>query len=449
MNERLESSPRWLGRTLFLMRWHFLVIGLLLVLSAVGFAGYLYWLEFRRIDVGWSLRIERPRDIYEAGMQLQTPLIVFLALAGLILLHAANRARLWGVRLAAVLLLVASGGAAVFLWWLASNPPEAGSSVIGDAVRNVPWAVRAVAVVLFGQFVLTLWYGIASFARVVRDQRAEPGTTLYHLMVAGVVLAVLLVIGLGVTLGIVTDELYEWPIDQPDPGELLYATMFDDFNDEWDIFTGRDAAETVPADQLGLTTGAGAYHPVDGSALAVTYSAVESQKVLWSTLNRKFRDMDFRVTTQRVSGPLDNQLGVMFRYQDEEHFLLFRISSDGYYSLEKVQGDSQETISEWGLSDIVRQENAANTIRIVARGDTFWFFINGQPAPLCLKGEYENSDWNLFEPGVCDTSEPTYVYHDDTFRQGRIALAAGSSSDLSAPVVIAFDDVLIVGPEPE
>ncbi|NLE51818.1 MAG: hypothetical protein GX613_10475, partial [Chloroflexi bacterium] len=33
------------------------------------------------------------------------------------------------------------------------------------------------------------------------------------------------------------------------------------------------------------------------------------------------------------------------------------------------------------------------------------------------------------------------------FSQGGIALAAGTSIDLSAPVVIAFDDLTITGPD--
>lgn len=459
------ESPGWLVWTLRAMQAHFLVAGAATLLGAVGLLGYLYWLEFRRIHLGLSLRIAHPGDIYRPALQWQLALVVVLAVISLVQLQAARwlnqrrRAGLrWG-RVAAVLLWVGLP-AGVLVWMLVSSSPDASddSGLIQDAIRNVSWAAYAAAVLLFLQSALAVWYVIASGLRAMRRacpvQDAGSHAVLrwlgYGLITAGIVALV----GLGLGLGVLTDWLYEVPVSDPQPGELLYATTFEALNDEWDIYTGRDAAEIMAASGLGAGDVGRANTPIAGETLVVTYSAIETNKVAWSVLDRKYRDMDLRVTVQRISGPLDNQFGVIFRYRDAENFYIFRVSSDGYYSLIKVQDGISETISEWGLSDSIHQDveeqaetsslfHAVNTIRVVTRDDRFRFFVNGQPMPLCLKGDNENSMW---ETGVCTTSELTYVYQDDDFWQGRVALAAGSSNDLSSPVVIAFDDVLITGP---
>jgi hypothetical protein len=65
--------------------------------------------------------------------------------------------------------------------------------------------------------------------------------------------------------------------------------------------------------------------------------------------------------------------------------------------------------------------------------------------PLCLKGENKNSMW--IGPGECLTDELRYVYRDSAFKQGRIALAAGTI--YGSEVQVAFDDLVVVGPDPD
>lgn len=453
-----EEPTGWHGWTMAAMQVHFLLAGLGLAVGAAGLLGYLYWLELRRADLGWGLRFGRPGDMYQPGVQALFGLLLLLGLASLIQVRAANvlvrrsRTGLWLVGLAALMLLVAGLPISAFVWWMADHASSAagGGRLVEQNIHRYSGWVRALAGLVLGQSLLALGYLAALILGVVRRvcrERSVTNPAVARLQVAGAILWVALLAGLGVGLGMATGELYEWPVAEPDPGALLYATTFDRFNEEWDLYGGRDAATVTGAAGLGLTAVSNGSTPVQGAALAVTYGSPETNKVAWSVLDRTYRDMDLRVTAQRVSGPLDNQLGVMFRYRDDENFYVFRISSDGYYSLEKVQDGIPQTISEWGLSDMVRQGDAANTVRVVARGDAFRFYVNGQPVPLCFKGEFENSMWA--EPGECMTAEPTFIYRDGDFRQGRVALAAGSSSDTSEPVVVAFDDVVIVGPQPD
>ena len=65
--------------------------------------------------------------------------------------------------------------------------------------------------------------------------------------------------------------------------------------------------------------------------------------------------------------------------------------------------------------------------------------------PLCMKGENELSMWASWEgPGICFTDALRYVYEDGAFKQGRLALAAGTID--GSEIRVAFDDLVIIGP---
>lgn len=434
-------AARWLTR---IMRAHFALVGVVLFGASIGLLAYLYSLEFTRIDLAWTLRIERAGDIYDPSVQAKMAAAVALSLTSVLYFRAVaaldqrrRGAAIW-VRLAALLLAV-SLPAGVLLWLRAGQASELG--VTAQLIQDVQVVARVVAVLLVGQGVLAILYWIMGGRRLMRLEDADhaSGARWRHLRRAAVVLWLVALMAPGATLAVLTDWLVELPVDPPEPGQLLYATTFDDFNDEWDLYTGRDAAQVQRiANDEGQPD----------SVLVIEYGSGAPDEVVWSSLNRKFSDFDLRVTARLLDGPVDqNQFGVVFRYRDENNFYIFRISADGYYSLGKVRNGVQEKISDWGVTDLIHQGNALNEIRVVGYGDTFVFFINGQPVPLCLKGENETSMWANWEgPGICYTAEPTPVFRDNAFAQGRIALAAGTID--GSEIAVAFDDVILTGPSP-
>jgi hypothetical protein len=450
---RLRRAP-WVLRV---MRIHFALIGIMLFLAALGFFGYLYWRDFQRVDLGLSLKIERAGDIYRQNVQFEFAAAVALGVASLIpfravsLLSQGRRSGLTWARVAAVMLLVSSL-LGFWLWRMVSSSSAVTSSATGlihQVLRAVTWVIAAAAVL---QAILALWYVISTYwvglREVCADERPVSYPALRHIRRFSISVWVIAMIALGLTLGVLTDWLYEVPVPRPDPGQLLYATTFDAFNDEWDIYPGRDSAQIVGSETLSLATTGDHVAALSGNALTISYGSGMSDEVVWSTLSRKFNDIDLRVTTRQISGPIDqSQYGVIFRYRNATNFYVFRISSDGYYLLAKVKDGVQERISDWGISEAIHQGQAANEIRIVARGDEFRFYVNGQPMPLCLKGTNETSMWASWEgPGICYTDELTYIYTDGAFKQGRIALAAGTLD--GSDVAVAFDDLLMVGPDP-
>lgn len=434
---------RWVVR---LARAHFALVGVVLFGAALALLAYLFTLELKRVQLSWPLRIERAGDIYQASVQWKMAATVGLALGSVLYFRAASalerrdRQAVRWTRLAATLLLI-SLPAGLVLWWRADQAGNLGATA--QLLQDVQTVARATALLLMAQGILALSYWVLSTRSLAEDadadrQRAHARGWARLTRAIGVAWLIVL-LALGIVLGVLTDWLYELPVARPEPGELLYATTFDDFNDEWDVYAGRDAVQVQAVPDEG-----GQPNP----ALIVEYGSGAPDEVVWSVLDRKFSDFDLRVTARLLEGPVDqNQFGVVFRYRDESNFYIFRISADGYYSLGRVRNGVQEKISDWGVSELIRQGNALNEIRVIGYGDEFRFFINGQPAPLCLKGENETSMWANWEgPGICYTSEPAAVFRDEAFAQGRIGLAAGTID--GSDVAVAFDDVIVTGPDP-
>lgn len=459
MTELTDTSQvrsGWPELTLRLMRAHFFLFGVLLLLAALVLSYNLYLLEFERIELSSRLRIARPGDIYDQDMQVQVAGVVLLAGASVLqfqimrLLAQRRRSGLWLARLSAVFLQL--GFPAGILLWILSAPTDISEAgLVRQTLVELALVVRIVAGVLVFQSALALWYELASMlpplrrACSARDVLTNP--LLHRAQVIGVVVWGAVMVGLGVTLGVVTDWLYELPVPRPEPGELLYATSFDDLNDEWDLYPGRDAAEIVRAGDLAFESAGTWAAWLDGDALLLTHGTPLSDNVIYSTLDRKFSDFDLRVTARLVDGPVDEaQFGVVFRYRDDKNFYMFLIAADGWYSVQQVKDGERTKVSEWGLSDLVKQNDAPNELRVVAHGDEFRFYLNGMPVPLCLRGENLNSMWEWDDPTACLTDDLRFVYKDDSFVQGRIGLINGSL--YGSEITVAFDDLIIVGPDP-
>jgi len=342
----------------------------------------------------------------------------------------------------------------VIVWQAAGRLTEY-ESMVAEVLADFPWAVRLLAALLIAQSVLALAYQIIlSLPRVTQFHKQHTREVSITGRIARVLVVASLIAALmsGVVLGVLTDWLYELPAAAAEPGEVIYATSFDGYADDWDRFQGRDRAEIQPSGEFGLLAENAESPAVTGGALVITYGTPIAGGIAWSSLDRVVRDFDLRVTAQQVSGPYDqNQFGVIFRYRDEGNFYVFRITSDGWYKLAKVTDGVEEIVSDWGQSDAIHVSEMSsggemahrpNVIRIMGKGDRFRVWVNGQALPLCLRGSNAVSMWSA--PGQCFTSELVDEYVDSALGQGQIALAAGTLD--GSAVTVAFDDLVIVGP---
>lgn len=275
------------------------------------------------------------------------------------------------------------------------------------------------------------------------------------------------VLALGVVYAVFTD-IIELPISDAEPGELIYITTFDAFNDEWIL--SRDNSTTVEV----LSEDDGNQYLVLFKEGVESATEIDDGEALFTLLDRTLYNFDLRVTTTQLASDVnhDNIFGVMFGYRSEDDpYFLFQVSGDGYYRLVKIVpgADNDEVISDWidttdidveidesvenyptlirpGRNNSIRSEaDTRNELRVVIRDQTFSFLVNGEALPLCLKGSRLRSMWvdgSCFEGNI-----QSYTYSDDAYRQGQVGffISRTARSNPMADVSIAFDNVIIFG----
>jgi hypothetical protein len=129
-------------------------------------------------------------------------------------------------------------------------------------------------------------------------------------------------------------------------------------------------------------------------------------------------DFDFTVTTTQVGMGSANGYGMVFRYVDTQNFYRFDIGGDGKWAMTRRIPNDWKHITDLKSSPAIKSgNNAVNTLRVVARGNTFEFYANGV---------------------LLDTVT------DNTLPLGRIGLFASTFDDAKADV--KFDNVKVTKP---
>lgn len=276
------------------------------------------------------------------------------------------------------------------------------------------------------------------------------------------VLIVLIAILVGINF------VYENVTDTPtiltgDAGDLLYVSTFDEFLDEWQLYEGQQSAE------------------IQDDTLSISVS--EIGQAAWSVAKPIFADFDATMTTTAIEGPIDNSFGIIFRLQSQAesacnlsmiilcdvanitpilgvpirllapkqstvesiHYYTFLISSDGYYSVWEVSNGQEKQLSAWIPSPIINLDlESENTIRVVARGDQFQFFINGEQMLVCIPDDKDAV--STYSGGECLAGTMQTVLTDDSISHGQIGGAVQSTLTGGGGVVVQFDNVIVFSP---
>lgn len=236
---------------------------------------------------------------------------------------------------------------------------------------------------------------------------------------------------------------------RPAPGELLYATTFDAYNQEWAQYPGLLASEAIQG--------------------ALCVSSDSPREGAYSELDRDFSDFDMRANATWVASSTEfSELGLLFRYQDSANFYIFKLGADATYSVELVKDGQTEVLSARRESPAVRVElGQVNQMRVVGQGGSFRFYVNDQALPVCPKGSARYSTWDGEKcasndgPSASELVDLSFdigkiglgVKADEaggevTPRQpGGLCLQPNAPAGLAPLVQAAFDNVLIFGPE--
>lgn len=243
-------------------------------------------------------------------------------------------------------------------------------------------------------------------------------------------------------------------------GELLYVAGFSGFADEWDLYEGQQRARLVD-EQLELSVSA-------------------PQTATWSAARPQFADFDVSVQAVASEGPLDNAFGLVFHIRSDEQtdcdmpavllcgiedllplagaairqaldlkrsteYYAFLISSDGYYSLWRTEASQTKLLSAWIASADIRQGlGEENSIRVVAEGARYQFYVNGARHALCLPDDPGAA--STFAAGECVDGSMQDSYLAGSGGVGRLGLIAQSTASGGGGVVVRFDNMVVRSP---
>lgn len=140
---------------------------------------------------------------------------------------------------------------------------------------------------------------------------------------------------------------------------------------------------------------------------------------VWSNPGLDFADVRVNVEATKVGGNDNNDYGLICRYQDNDNFYFFIISSDGYYGIGKVLDGDQMLIGTDAMppSEVIAQGNATNRLRADCIGEHLSLYVNDQQLAS---------------------------YEDPDFSQGDVGLMAGSFD--SSGTDIHFDNFMVLKP---
>lgn len=126
----------------------------------------------------------------------------------------------------------------------------------------------------------------------------------------------------------------------------------------------------------------------------------------WASAGRELSDFHLTVEATQVAGPDDNEYGVMARMRDSGHFYRFSISGDGYYLVNKYDGEEWTPLGgDWTPTEAIHPGAATNRLEVVCQGTTMTFLVNGVQVVQIEDDSYRRGDVGLyagsfFEPGV-------------------------------------------------
>ena len=138
-------------------------------------------------------------------------------------------------------------------------------------------------------------------------------------------------------------------------------------------------------------------------------------QVAWAASQGAWQDGRIAVDATQVSGPVDNEYGILLRMEDDHTFAAFSVSGDGYVRAARyTDGEWSILGPDWMPSEAINQGAATNHLEVVAQGPQVTFWVNDQQ--------------------VLQTE-------DVEVRSGPVGLYAGAFSE--GDVVVAFDDFRI------
>ncbi len=211
------------------------------------------------------------------------------------------------------------------------------------------------------------------------------------------IIILLALISLACSVSQISQLFGEYPTNQ---GDLLFQDGFSDPSSGWDRVRTQEGMTDYEEERYRIVVNA-------------------PNADYWANPGLSFTDVLIEVDAGKVSGPDDNDYGLLCRYQDTENFYFLIISSDGYYGIGKVQGGEQVLLQppQMYYSDAIYTGDQSNHIQAECSGSRLALSVNGVK--------------------IAETT-------DSSFHEGDIGLIVGSFDDPG--VDIWFDNLMVKVP---
>jgi tetratricopeptide (TPR) repeat protein len=121
-----------------------------------------------------------------------------------------------------------------------------------------------------------------------------------------------------------------------------------------------------------------------------------SELFIWSTAGQDLADFIVEIEATQVSGPNDNGYGLLFRFQDDQHFYRFDISGDGFYLLSKRLENQWVTLVDWTESPFIHKGQATNRLKVICQSSQISLYVNDRHLTDFSDVSYSHGDIGLF-----------------------------------------------------
>jgi clostripain len=132
--------------------------------------------------------------------------------------------------------------------------------------------------------------------------------------------------------------------------------------------------------------------------------------------NQTLGDTFLIQATASYTGPVDNAYGLLFRVQageEADEFYTFRISGDGFYTVEKTEGGELKPVIDWTASSLINQaEGEANSLTVEGQGESYNLYINGQQVNTFSDPDFSGGTFGLIVDNY-DSENPANFAFDD------------------------------------
>jgi hypothetical protein len=114
----------------------------------------------------------------------------------------------------------------------------------------------------------------------------------------------------------------------------------------------------------------------------------------WASDAPIVEDFIITVDATHVSGAENASYGIIFRVVDAENLYYFCISDVGYYYAGLLENGVWTTLIDWTETTTINVKSS-NTLKVVANGDQFSFYVNGNEVDTLRDGTHPSGTAGL------------------------------------------------------